>query len=117
MYSCIKEERKFVPKLPPGLELDVETWTTEKIKDNNPSPPADAQRLLQKINETPPNGDSSGCSSGRESITSSSTANISHTDSGTEQPRSPSLNEENRENSLRWRNVSAGPRPTINMGK
>lgn len=100
--------------------MEVQTWNSEKqTEDIEPRPPADAQRLLQKISETPLSGDSSGCSSGHESITSlESTAHISPSDSGTEQPRSPSLNEENRKNSLRLRNVSAAavPRPTINMG-
>lgn len=122
IIQWIKADKNFIPKLPPGLEdiLEVQTWNSEKqTEDIEPRPPADAQRLLQKISETPISGDSSGCSSGHESITSlESAAHISPSDSGTEQPRSPSLNEENRKNSLRLRNVSAAavPRPTINMG-
>ncbi|XP_018565709.1 cytokine receptor [Anoplophora glabripennis] len=118
LYLYFNEVRKFVPKLPPGFE--IENWNSEKQNDIEiePNPPADAQLLLHKISETRLSGDSSGCSSGHESITSSieSTAHISPTDSGTEQPRSPSLNEENRKNSLRLRNVSAAPRPPINIG-
>lgn len=98
-------------KLPPGLTSGVEVnWPTEKNEDKcHIDSPPDEQSLLDK-NETEMKriDDSSGCSSGHESVTSSleTTTHLSSSDSGTEQPRSSS-SEEMRRHSLRQRNVGA----------
>ncbi|KAJ8936498.1 hypothetical protein NQ314_012362 [Rhamnusium bicolor] len=122
LYIYCKVMRDVEVKLPPGLapviERDLVPWSSEKhVEDIDRSSRADEELLLQQISETRLSGESSGCSSAHESITLSleSTNHISPSDSGTEHPRSPSLNEESRRNSLRQRNVSA-TRPSINKG-
>lgn len=82
--------------LPKGLEMTKPGWdlTTKHQPEPENRPPADEELLLDKISETKHHsGDSSGCSSAHDSVTSSidSGSHISSTsDSGTEHPRSPS---------------------------
>lgn len=86
--------------LPKGLELSKPGWDLPKHPpEPDRKPPADEELLLDKISEAKhrsagsSGGDSSGCSSAHESVTSSidSGSHISSTsDSGTEHPRSPS---------------------------
>lgn len=112
-------------KLPSGLapvvvgDIGLTHWGNPKIqKDPDRHISADEESLLVKIGDSRNvNGDSSGCSSGHESVTSSleSTTHLSNTsDSGTEQPRSSST-EDLRKNSLRLRNVAAS-RPVVSKG-
>ncbi|CAG9855530.1 unnamed protein product [Phyllotreta striolata] len=104
--------------LPPGLASLEDTSEKGKTDINRFYP--DEELLLDKIAEKCPTRDSSGCSSGQESITSSneSTAHLS-IDSGTDQTRSVA---DEKENSLRLRNVSSkgyvlhDPTPTVNRG-
>ncbi|KAJ8973280.1 hypothetical protein NQ317_019546 [Molorchus minor] len=112
-YVSIKDMKNIDPKLPPGLSVKVNINNADNMRSMN-SIGADEELLLNKIKGgLRSSGDSSGCSSGHESITSSleSTTHISPSDSGTEQPKSPSLSE-NRRHSLRQRNVAPGVRPT-----
>ncbi|KAG5899472.1 hypothetical protein JTB14_015324 [Gonioctena quinquepunctata] len=127
IYAWCKVMRDVEVKLPPGLapvveQRDLVPWGSEKNPDDiDRSSRADEQLLLEKISEIRTSGDSSGCSSGHESITSS-LESTTHTsiDSGTDQPRN--ITEENRRNSLRQRNVSSkgyvlpDAIPTINWG-
>ncbi|CAH1153652.1 unnamed protein product [Phaedon cochleariae] len=111
MYACCKSMQDVEVKLPPGLapvieQRDLVPWTSEKSpEDIDRSSRADEELLLQKMSEVRASADSSGCSSGHESITSSLESNTHlSVDSGTDQPRS--VSDENRRNSLRQRNVS-----------
>lgn len=97
LYKRCQEMRKVEVKLPPGLTPVIADhspvpWSTEKHKENRDahSPAADEELLLVKINEGSNrhlSGDSSGCSSAHESVTSSlgSNTHMSNCDSGTEQ--------------------------------
>lgn len=80
--------------LPRGLELTKPGWDKPKVPEPDLHSAADEQLLLDKITDgaRQRSGDSSGCSSGHESVASSdTTSHISgSSDSGTEQPRSPS---------------------------
>ncbi|RZB38682.1 cytokine receptor, partial [Asbolus verrucosus] len=97
LYKHCKIMRDVEVKLPPGLapvvaDHTLVAWNTEKHQENCDfrSPP-DEELLLVKMNEGRHlSGDSSGCSSGHESVTSSleSGTHISTSDSGTEQPGS-----------------------------
>lgn len=104
-------------KLPSGLapvvtaDIGLSNWGGPKIQEEQSHhPSADEELLLVKFPNTGNlSGDSSGCSSGHESVTSSleSGTHLSSTsDSGTEQPRSSST-EDLHKNSLRLRNVSS----------
>lgn len=87
--------------LPQGLGGDVATiknqdWTQKRPEpDHHPS--ADEELLLEKVGESRhQSGDSSGCVSGHESVASSgeSASHVSSgSDSGMEQPRTPSAGE------------------------
>lgn len=76
-------------KMPPGLDPQIDTnWTQPKSNLNL----SDHEHLLRKnfINC----GDSSGCSSGQESVNSDSGSSITtNSDSGTEQPKTSSADE------------------------
>lgn len=73
-------------KMPPGLDPQIESnW----IEPKSPLSPSDEEYLLHK-NFIRNCEDSSGCSSGQESVSSDSGSSITGTsDSGTEQPRAP----------------------------
>jgi cytokine receptor domeless len=91
-----KRMRDVEVKLPPGLapvvtDHNLAPWSTDKHKENNYShSPPDEELLLVKMSEGRHfSGDSSGCSSGHESVTSSlesGTHISSSSDSGTEHP-------------------------------
>ncbi|KAF2881194.1 hypothetical protein ILUMI_24978 [Ignelater luminosus] len=117
MYLHCQEMRDVEIKLPSGLapvvttDIGLSNWGGPKIQEEQSHhPSADEELLLVKFpNSGNLSGDSSGCSSGHESVTSSleSGTQISSTsDSGTEQPRSSST-EDLHKNSLRLRNVSS----------
>lgn len=80
-------------KLPPGLD-PVVPWGSEKhSEDVDHQSRADEALLLDKMPEVR-SGESSGCSSGNESLTcSESPTQTANSDSGTEQPSS--LTDEN----------------------
>ncbi|KAK9680081.1 Fibronectin type III domain [Popillia japonica] len=88
LYIHYTDMKTIDVKLPPGLDPQIDTtrWTQPK-PDASPS---DEERLLNKLLFAPPCVDSSGCSSGKESVSSNSGGSISNTsDSGTEQPKTP----------------------------
>lgn len=73
-------------KMPPGLDPQLDTGWNQPKPDVSPS---DEERLLNKT-FIPPCVDSSGCSSGKGSVTSDSGGSISNgSDSGTEQSKTP----------------------------
>lgn len=90
-------------KLPPGLapvvaDHTLVPWSSEKRQqETGDPPPPDEELLLVKMTEARHfSGDSSGCSSGHESVTSSlesGTHISSSSDSGTEQPTAYSVME------------------------
>ncbi|XP_069693403.1 cytokine receptor isoform X2 [Periplaneta americana] len=99
-----KEMRDVEVKLPPGLDPSEkekdppEFWPSVETRDHIPgkprsNAPADEERLLQKKEERHgrnPSGDSSGCSSGHESVSSSLTSGTQFSsDSGTEVDQHP----------------------------
>lgn len=117
MYFHFQEMRDVEVKLPSGLapvvaaDIGLNHWGPPKVQeDQSRRPSADEELLLVKMSDSRNlSGDSSGCSSGHESVTSSleSGTHLSSTsDSGTEQPRSSST-EDLRKNSLRLRNVAS----------
>ncbi|KAK4871636.1 hypothetical protein RN001_015760 [Aquatica leii] len=124
MYFRYREMRNVEVTLPPGLtrmdptDMDLTHWGSSKIQDDASRPPsADEELLLVKRSDSQNlSGDSSGCSSGHESVTSSSESGTlsNSSDSGTEQPRSAST-EDLHKNSLRLRNVSSN-RPVVSKG-
>lgn len=93
-------------KLPPGLEAVVNNYEPKEKHSDEILP---GEPLLPEKFPTQPrnaSGETSGCCSGTESVSSSveSAGHLSMSDSGTEQPRSPSLGEsEHRDVSLRQR--------------
>ncbi|XP_018331539.1 cytokine receptor [Agrilus planipennis] len=113
-YICCQKMRDVEVKLPPGLAPVIATemdWIPRKPQDKddliNPPPP-DEQLLLRKIPDRNSAIDSSGCSSGHESVTSSidsSTRIPSPTDSGTEQPNISSTEEVGKSNTIRHRKL------------
>lgn len=115
MYMHCQTMRDVEVKLPPGLTSGIITdssspWVDMKIQDeaSSRSSPADEELLLEKLGNQHLSGDSSGCSSGHESVTSSINSNThlsSTSDSGTEQPRSDSTEDLHTTYSLRLRNV------------
>lgn len=123
MWVECKRMRDIEVKLPGSLEqppdVNMSHWSISG-KDSNDShipadigPDPDEQLLLDRKADGLINGDSSGCSSGQESVISSlaSGTNLSGSaalDSGTEQPKMPSDEEQlpntsSREGSLRLR--------------
>lgn len=84
--------------LPKGLGGDVATLKNTDWPQKHPEPdhhpPADEELLLEKIGERG-QGDSSGCVSGHESVTSAESGShiSSVSDSGTEQPNTSSTSE------------------------
>uniref|UniRef100_A0A6P7GSX4 Cytokine receptor n=1 Tax=Diabrotica virgifera virgifera TaxID=50390 RepID=A0A6P7GSX4_DIAVI len=123
LYMCWNIARHVEIKLPPGLAPAVEHHNEKKmdIIERNFTNDPDEELLLERMNEKCQAVDSSGCSSGQESISSSveSTTHLS-VDSGTDQPRN--VSDDNKENSLRLRNVSSkgyvmyDPTPPVNRG-
>nr|XP_023020185.1 cytokine receptor-like [Leptinotarsa decemlineata] len=111
LYAWCKVMQDVEVKLPPGLapvveQREIVLWGSEKHPDDiDRSSRADEQLLLEKISDIRTSAESSGCSSGHESITSSLDSTHMSIDSGTDQPRN--MKEENRRNSLRQRNVSS----------
>ncbi|EFA12822.1 cytokine receptor [Tribolium castaneum] len=103
LYNHCKFMRDVEVKLPPGLapvvaDHTLVPWSTEKRQDPGDShSPPDEELLLVKMSEGRHfSGDSSGCSSGHESVTSSlesGTHISSSSDSGTEQPAAYSVME------------------------
>ncbi|KAJ3639518.1 hypothetical protein Zmor_002874 [Zophobas morio] len=96
LYHRCKIMQDVEVKLPPGLapvvaDHTLVPWSTEKHQESRtPHSPPDEELLLVKMSEGRNfSGDSSGCSSGHESVTSSlesGTHISSSADSGTEQP-------------------------------
>ncbi|KAJ8955446.1 hypothetical protein NQ318_003545 [Aromia moschata] len=117
VYVSIKDMKNIGVELPPGLHQKVNT--TDTLKSMNKISADEVMPLNKMMKEgMRSSGDSSGLGSAHDSIASSeeSTNHISPSDSGTEQPRSPSLSED-RKNSLRQRNKQANMKPsTINKG-
>ncbi|XP_072402473.1 cytokine receptor-like isoform X1 [Diabrotica undecimpunctata] len=123
LYMCWNIARHVEIKLPPGLAPAVEHHNEKNmdIIERNFTHDPDEELLLERMNEKCQAVDSSGCSSGQESISSSveSTTHLS-VDSGTDQPRN--VSDDNKENSLRLRNVSSkgyvmyDPTPPVNRG-
>ncbi|XP_076261381.1 cytokine receptor domeless isoform X1 [Rhynchophorus ferrugineus] len=101
IWARILGMRNVPVKLPDGLAAVVENYQEKEKHSDEP--------LLSKnfpSQNRNPSGESSGCSSGHESVASSieSTGHLSASDSGTEQPRSPSLGEtDTRDVALRQR--------------
>lgn len=97
-YLHCVEMRDVQVKLPPGLQLPpvidgFPSWNGSNDPEDPPRkpPPADEEHLLEKLSEGR-SGNSSGCSSGHDSVTSLESGNVvssSSSDSGTEQPPSP----------------------------
>ncbi|KAL1493403.1 hypothetical protein ABEB36_011464 [Hypothenemus hampei] len=106
MWCKVTGMRNFPAKLPTGLDTVV---STSESKRKNPDETLPGEPLLPEKLSPPSqnvNGDSSGCCSGTESVSSSadSAGHLSISDSGTDHPRSPSLGEsEHRDISLRQR--------------
>ncbi|XP_060537286.1 cytokine receptor [Cylas formicarius] len=106
-----KDMKALQPKFPDGIEavINSELEKEKHLDDDDHSLPADELPMLKKFpsQSRTLSGDSSGLSSGNESVASSlhSAENFSTSDSGTEHPRSPSLSgsEHNRDISLRQR--------------
>ncbi|KAL3290154.1 hypothetical protein HHI36_023517 [Cryptolaemus montrouzieri] len=122
MYGHFEEMRDVGVKLPQGLqgevtetEINLSSWTQKSGNDDGDHAADDEEHLLMKKNDGSPNlnGDSSGCSSAREgsvscSVDTASNISSSTSDSGTEQPRTPStedLSEPAVTTSLRQRNI------------
>lgn len=83
-------------KIPAGLQMPPKDsfsgWGVPGASEDPPrNSAADEEHLLEKLTDGRLSGDSSGCSSGHDSVTSleSGTNMSSSSDSGTEQPRSP----------------------------
>ncbi|KAF5285699.1 hypothetical protein FQA39_LY16505 [Lamprigera yunnana] len=119
IYINYREMRNVEVKLPPGLvavgplDMGLTHWSApDKIQDEQDRPPSADEELLlvKRCDSENLSGDSSGCSSGHESVTSSiGSGTLSNTsDSGTEHPRSSSA-EDLHKNSLRLRNISNRP--------
>ncbi|XP_056647147.1 cytokine receptor-like isoform X1 [Diorhabda sublineata] len=105
LYICWSIARHVEIKLPPGLAPAVEhPEKNSDIIDRNFDHDPDEELLLERMIEKYHAGDSSGCSSGQVSITSSVESTHLSVDSGTDQPRN--VADDNKENSLRQRNVS-----------
>ncbi|XP_030748667.1 cytokine receptor isoform X2 [Sitophilus oryzae] len=102
LWGHISLMRNVTVKLPDGL-ADLVNYP-EKEKQHSDVPLLNKKFPGQTNNAL--SGESSGCSSGQESVASSieSTGHLSASDSGTEQPRSPSLGEtDGRDIALRQR--------------
>ncbi|KAK9889376.1 hypothetical protein WA026_004652 [Henosepilachna vigintioctopunctata] len=128
IYSHFQEMRDVGVKLPQGLQgevietdINLTNWQKPRIEEDHHSAD-DEEQLLMKKNEGSPNlnGDSSGCSSAHDSVTCSvdTTSNLSSStsDSGTEQPRTPSSEDLTAlavTNSLRQRNIRPVNKPYV----
>ncbi|KRT83594.1 Fibronectin domain-containing protein [Oryctes borbonicus] len=90
IYIYYNDMKTIDVKLPPGLDPQIGTnWP----QPNSNLSPSDEEHLLHKT-FIANCGDSSGCSSGQESVASDCTSTITNTsDSGTEQPRTPTYEE------------------------
>ncbi|KAK3917504.1 Cytokine receptor [Frankliniella fusca] len=102
MWLKCKDMRDVEVKLPPGIVLPLaperdqdftmHQWVTHNHDTKPPRPAADEERLLQQKDDhhhdRNMSGDSSGCSSGHESVSSSATSGTHiSSDSGTEVDR------------------------------
>ncbi|GJQ67411.1 putative fibronectin type 3 [Trypoxylus dichotomus] len=88
IYIYYNDMKTIDVKLPPGLDPQIDTnWTQPKSNLNA----SDEEHLLHKTFASSCS-ESSGCSSGQESVASDSASAIT-SDSGTEQPRTPTYEE------------------------